>query len=95
VDSTFNNIQDSAIEMAVPVDVVDSGFTGVVLDNVNLGGRIKDHWSSNNILEAGYYKNVRTHITFHRWVELMVVKVCHGCHIQGRQADMDEWCHEL
>jgi len=59
VDSTFSNIRDSAIEMAVPVDVRDSGFTGLVLDNVNLGGKIKDHWSSNVILAAGYYKSVR------------------------------------
>ncbi|KAK4031703.1 putative LysM domain-containing protein [Parachaetomium inaequale] len=57
VDSTFNNIRESSIEMAVPVDVRDSGFTGLVLDNVNLGAKIKDHWSSNSILAAGYYKN--------------------------------------
>lgn len=58
VDSTFSNIKDYAIEMAVPVDVRDSGFTGLILDNVNLGGSIKDHWSSNKILSSGYYKNV-------------------------------------
>jgi len=58
VDSTFSNIRESAIEMAVPVDVRESGFTGLVLDNVNLGGKIKDHWSPNVILAAGYYKNV-------------------------------------
>ncbi|KAI0532057.1 pectin lyase fold/virulence factor [Xylaria digitata] len=57
VDSTFSNIRDSAIEMAVPVDTRDSGFTGLVLDNVNLGGKIQDHWSSKVILAAGYYKN--------------------------------------
>ncbi|KAJ2989746.1 hypothetical protein NUW58_g3314 [Xylaria curta] len=57
VDSIFSNIRDSAIEMAAPVDIRDSGFTGLILDNVNLGGKIKDHWSSNVILAAGYYKN--------------------------------------
>jgi hypothetical protein len=58
VDSVFSNIGEHAIEMAVPVDVVDSGFTGLVLDNVNLGGGIKDHWSDNQILPEGYYKSV-------------------------------------
>ncbi|KAI0198590.1 pectate lyase superfamily protein-domain-containing protein [Astrocystis sublimbata] len=56
IDSTFSNIRDSAIEMAAPVDTRDSGFTGLVLDNVNLGAKIQDHWSSNVILAAGYYK---------------------------------------
>lgn len=60
VDSTFSNIRKSSIEMAVPVDVRDSGFTGLVLDNVKLGAKIKDHWSSNSILAANYYKNVST-----------------------------------
>lgn len=64
VDSTFSNIRESAIEMAVPVDVRDSGFTGLVLDNVNLGGKIKDHWSPNTILAAGYYKNVSNQAPF-------------------------------
>lgn len=58
VDSEFSNIKESAIEMAVPADKTDSGFTGLVLDNVNLGAPIKDHWSSKQILKAGYYKNV-------------------------------------
>lgn len=58
MDSTLSNIRESAIEMAVPVDVRDSGFTGLILDNVNLGGKIQDHWSSKVILAAGYYKNV-------------------------------------
>ncbi|KAI0402848.1 pectate lyase superfamily protein-domain-containing protein [Xylaria palmicola] len=57
MDSTFSNIRGSAIEMAAPVDVRNSGFTGLVLDNVNLGGKIQDHFSSNVILPAGYYKN--------------------------------------
>ncbi|KAL3462096.1 pectate lyase superfamily protein-domain-containing protein [Aspergillus heterothallicus] len=57
VDSTFLNIGQHAIEMAVPVDIVDSGFTGLVLDNVNLDGGIKDHWSDNEILAGGYYKS--------------------------------------
>ncbi|KAI0466139.1 glycoside hydrolase family 55 protein [Xylaria cf. heliscus] len=57
VDSTFTNIQDSAIEMAQPVDARDSGFTGLILDNVNLGAKVQDHWSSTVILPAGYYKN--------------------------------------
>ncbi|KAL4734222.1 pectate lyase superfamily protein-domain-containing protein [Aspergillus similis] len=57
VDSTFTNIGQHAIEMAVPVDVVDSGYTGLVLDNVNLGSGIKDHWSDNEILAGEYYKS--------------------------------------
>ncbi|KAI8950578.1 pectate lyase superfamily protein-domain-containing protein [Xylaria longipes] len=57
VDSTFSNIRDSAIEMAAAVDKRDSGFTGLVLDNVNLGAKVQDHWSSTVILPAGYYKN--------------------------------------
>ncbi|KAI0441992.1 pectate lyase superfamily protein-domain-containing protein [Xylaria telfairii] len=57
VDSTFTNIRDSAIEMAQPVDQRNVGFTGLVLDNVNLGGKVQDHWSSAVILPAGYYKN--------------------------------------
>jgi hypothetical protein len=56
VDSVFTNIRESAIEMAAPADVRDSGFTGLVLDNVNLGAKIKDHFSTNQILAAGYYK---------------------------------------
>ncbi|KAK0102135.1 hypothetical protein ONS96_006099 [Cadophora gregata f. sp. sojae] len=56
MDSVFSNIAESAIEMAVSKDVVDSGFTGLVLDNVRLGAKIKDHWSSAQILAAGYYK---------------------------------------
>jgi hypothetical protein len=58
VDSTFTNIRESSIEMAAPVDVRDSGFTGLILDNVNLGAKIKDHFSTNQILAAGYYKYV-------------------------------------
>ncbi|KAI0861353.1 glycoside hydrolase family 55 protein [Xylaria cubensis] len=57
VDSVFTNIQDSAIEMAAPVDAQNDGFTGLVLDNVNLGAKIQDHWDSTVILPAGYYKN--------------------------------------
>ncbi|KAL3486958.1 pectate lyase superfamily protein-domain-containing protein [Aspergillus germanicus] len=64
VDSVFSNIGEHAIEMAVPVDVVDSGFTGLVLDNVNLGGGIKDHWSDNQILPEGYYKSYIMGATF-------------------------------
>ncbi|KAI0457369.1 pectate lyase superfamily protein-domain-containing protein [Xylaria acuta] len=57
VDSTFSNIRDSAIEMGAPVDKRDAGFTGLILDNVNLGAKVQDHWSSSEILPAGYYKN--------------------------------------
>lgn len=63
VDSTFTNIRDSAIEMAQPVDQHNVGFTGLVLDNVNLGGKVQDHWSSTVILPAGYYKNVSSNQT--------------------------------
>ncbi|ORY15484.1 pectate lyase superfamily protein-domain-containing protein [Clohesyomyces aquaticus] len=57
MDSTFSNIRESAIEMAVSKDVRDSGFTGLILDNVNLGAKIKDHWSTAQILAPGYYKS--------------------------------------
>jgi hypothetical protein len=59
MDSVFTNIAESAIEMVVSKDVVDSGFTGLILDNVNLRAKIQDHWSSAQILAAGYYKSVR------------------------------------
>ncbi|KAG2016773.1 hypothetical protein GB937_005974 [Aspergillus fischeri] len=57
IDSVFSGTESFAIEMAVPVDVVDSGFTGLVLDNVRLDRPIKDHWSDNLILSSGYYKS--------------------------------------
>ncbi|KAJ6440015.1 LysM domain-containing protein [Purpureocillium lavendulum] len=41
----------------LPGSVTDTGFTGLVLDNVNLGGQVKDHGRSNQILKAGYFKN--------------------------------------
>jgi hypothetical protein len=58
IDSVFSGTESFAIEMAVPADVVDSGFTGLVLDNVRLDRPIKDHWSDNLILSSGYYKSV-------------------------------------
>ncbi|KAF4173583.1 hypothetical protein CNMCM8694_003511 [Aspergillus lentulus] len=57
IDSVFSGTESFAIEMAVPVDVVDSGFTGLALDNVRLDRPIKDHWSDNLILSSGYYKS--------------------------------------
>ncbi len=44
--------------MATPQDKMDSGFTGLVLDNVNLGAPIKDNSNSKQILASGYYKYV-------------------------------------
>lgn len=44
--------------MATPQDKIDSGFTGLVLDNVNLGAPIKDNSNSKQILASGYYKYV-------------------------------------
>lgn len=94
VDSTFSDIHESAIEMVVPVDVRDSGFTGLVLDNVNLGGKIKDHWSPNVILAAGYYKNVSTPLP-ETWMAPELTVGCvgpvrDGCNLQGQQADLDK-----
>lgn len=53
IDSVFSGTESFAMEMAVPVDVVDSGFTGLVLDNVRLDRPIKDHWSDKLILSSG------------------------------------------
>ena len=44
--------------MTAPLEKSDTGFTGLVLDNVNLGGQVKDHGRSNQSLKAGYFKNV-------------------------------------
>jgi hypothetical protein len=57
MDSTFSNIKTSAIVMNTPADKPGTGSTGLVLDNVNLGGRIVDS-GGKQILGSGYYKNV-------------------------------------
>jgi hypothetical protein len=102
VDSTFSGIGQHAIEMAVPVDVVDSGFTGLVLDNVNLEGGIKDHWSENQILAGGYYKSVSfSSFPFFGLLSLLLsgltlsILVYHGCHVQRQRAHMDQRRHGL
>ncbi|KAK4186215.1 putative LysM domain-containing protein [Podospora australis] len=58
VDSTFTNIKESSIEMAVPVDVKDSGFTGLVLDNVNLGSSLTRAFEY--VMGATYKDNKRS-----------------------------------
>lgn len=89
VDSTFSNIKEAAIEMATPADKSDSGFTGLVLDNVNLGGQIKDYGSSKEILKAGYYKNVSLSSTVARQGRPTdTAGVCHWHRVQKR-ANMD------
>ncbi|OAA55282.1 Pectin lyase fold/virulence factor [Niveomyces insectorum RCEF 264] len=40
VDSTFSDIKTSAIVMAAPADKPGSASTGLILDNVNLGGAV-------------------------------------------------------
>lgn len=59
MDSVFGNIVESAIEIAVSKDVADSGFTGLIIYNVHIAAKIKDLWSSAQILAAGYFKSVR------------------------------------
>lgn len=56
IDSTFSNIGTSAIVMASPSDNPGSGATGLILDNVNLEGRIADN-SGNQLAASGYYKS--------------------------------------
>ncbi|CAK7223423.1 hypothetical protein SBRCBS47491_005203 [Sporothrix bragantina] len=55
MDSIFANIKKSAIVMGPPVDKAGPGSTGLILDNVRLGGNIADN-STHQILKAGYYK---------------------------------------
>lgn len=57
MDSVFSNIKKSAIAMAAPSDKPGAGSTGLILDNVNLGGNVADN-SSSQLLAAGYYKQV-------------------------------------
>ncbi|KAM3451968.1 hypothetical protein NHJ6243_009470 [Beauveria neobassiana] len=56
LDSMFSDIKEASIEMATPQDKMDSGFTGLVLDNVKLAAPIKDYSSSKQILDSGYYR---------------------------------------
>ncbi|KAH7035830.1 pectate lyase superfamily protein-domain-containing protein, partial [Microdochium trichocladiopsis] len=56
IDSIFNNMGKAAIEMIKPSDGMDQGYTGVTLDNVQLGGGIKERGTGSPILAAGYYK---------------------------------------
>jgi hypothetical protein len=57
VDSTFSNIGKAAIIMTTPKDGSQATATGLILDNVNLGGKILDA-SGNQILGTGYHKHV-------------------------------------
>jgi hypothetical protein len=45
--------------MAVPLDVRDSGFTALILENVNAGGKFNDYQSPAVLLAARYYENAR------------------------------------
>jgi hypothetical protein len=57
MDSIFSNIGIASIIMAPPVDKPGSKETGIVLDNVSLGGKISDN-SGKQLLGSGYYKSV-------------------------------------
>jgi|ERR1700760_322679 hypothetical protein len=57
MDSAFSGITNASIIMAPPVDQPGGRETGLILDNVNLGGRIIDS-SGNQLLGSGYYKSV-------------------------------------
>lgn len=58
VDSVFENIGDAAILMESPADGQDKGFTGLVLDNVKLGGAVRDKDSNKEIIPIGYHEHV-------------------------------------
>lgn len=58
MDSIFSNIGQAAIEMAKPSNKTDEGFTGLVLDNVNLGGPIKEKGTGNTLQQGGKFNNV-------------------------------------
>ncbi len=57
MDSKFSNIGKAAIIMSAPADKAGQASTGLVLDNVNLGGNVVDN-STNKVLGSGYYQNV-------------------------------------
>ena len=57
MDSTFSNIKTSAIIMGAPSKDPGTGTTGLILDNVRLGGNVADN-SGNQLLASGYYKSV-------------------------------------
>jgi hypothetical protein len=57
IDSVFTGISKSAIVLTTPTSTPDKGSTGVVLDNVALGGNVADQ-NGNQLLAAGYVKNV-------------------------------------
>jgi hypothetical protein len=56
IDSIFSGISKSAIVLTKPVSTPDKGSTGVVLDNVALGGNIVDE-KGNQLKASGYVKN--------------------------------------
>lgn len=58
MDSIFSNIGDAAIEMGAPSDQPDKGFTGLILDNVNMQGIIRERGTSNTLKGAGLLKHV-------------------------------------
>lgn len=57
MDSKFSNIGKAAIIMSSPADKAGAASTGLVLDNVDLGGKVVDN-STNQVLASGYYQNV-------------------------------------
>lgn len=61
IDSTFSNINTSAIIVKAPSEAPGAGDAGLVLDNVRLDGNIADH-TGKQLLAAGYHRNVsRSH----------------------------------
>ncbi|CAK7219716.1 hypothetical protein SBRCBS47491_003942 [Sporothrix bragantina] len=56
IDSTFSNVKTSAIVVNPLSQTPGNGSTGIILDNVNLGGSIVDS-TGKTLLSAGYYKN--------------------------------------
>lgn len=77
IDSTFANIRNAAIIMVAPKDTPGDTPTGLILDNVNLGGRILDT-AGNQLLSSGYYKNVSTSVkplaVLQNWIELLTLQ---------------------
>jgi hypothetical protein len=57
IDSIFTGISKSAIVLTTPTSTPNKGSTGVVLDNVALGGNIADQ-NGNQLKASGYVNNV-------------------------------------
>lgn len=57
IDSIFINIKKAAIVVGPVSSEPGSGTTGLVLDNVNLGGHVVDS-AGKELLASGYHQNV-------------------------------------